>query len=190
MQRTWLSRIDEILAILRASDVESFDRMAIERLFEIQRRTALLLMGAAGGIKSGRSYGVPRNTLIHYVEDIDNTEAQAVNLKQRALNQIEHESEKWKTVRVQAKGAIHFPISDEIAAASFSSLPHDVIVEPGKIIIYFDPKIPEDACQKLFALSKAFVNDLGSFLRLMEGKAVSKETAISDFISDLELPTL
>lgn len=188
--RTWLPRIDEILAVLRASDVESFDRTAIEKLFEIQRRTALLLMNAAGSEKKGIFHLVRKVDLIRYVEGIDQTEGQEVARRRHTLKQIDHDAEQWRAVRShidkEEKEPVRFTITEEISNASFSSLPYGIEVEPGLILVKFDPELPEEACQKLFALSKALVNDFGGFLRLMQEKVVSKETTVDDILADLE----
>jgi hypothetical protein len=188
--RTWLPRIDEILAILRASDVESFDRTAIEKLFEIQRRTALLLMSATGSENTGRFHIVRKADLIRYVENINQTEAQEISRRSHTLAKIDHDAEQWRSVREhiyrEDKDPVRFTVTDEIASASFSSLPAGVEIEPGSILVKFNPEIPEEACQKLFALGKALVNDFGSFLRIMQNKAVSNETALEDILAGLE----
>jgi hypothetical protein len=188
--RTWLPRIDEILAVLRASDVELFDRTAIEKLFEIQRRTALLLMSAAGSEKKGIFHLVRKVDLIRYVEGIDQTEGQEVARRRHTLKQIDQDAEQWRAVRghihKEEKEPVRFTITDEISNASFNSLPCGIEIEPGQILIRFDPEIPEEACQKLFALSKALLNDFGSFLRIMQNKAVSDETALEDLLALLD----
>jgi len=59
------------------------DRGAIEKLFEIQRRTALLLMKQAGTVKAGVHFLVPRQVLIRWVERIEATEGQELGRRRR-----------------------------------------------------------------------------------------------------------
>jgi hypothetical protein len=79
-----------------------------------------------------------------------------------------------------------FPVTDEISNCFFSGLPCGIEIVPGQIHITFDPGEPAEALQKLYAIAMAFVNDFGSFLRIMQAKAVSKETAVDDLLLELE----
>lgn len=188
--RTWLPRIEEILSILKSSTVELYDRDAIEKLFQIQRRTALLLMTAVGPVKQSNGFVVPRLQLVTWVELIRDTEGQEVSRRHQALKDIDRGVEQWRSVRNQVveadKPPVTFPITDEIINSYFSRLPAGIDIRPGEISVSFDPTSPMEACQKLYALSMALVNDFGGFLRMMQSKAVSEETAIEDLLSELE----
>lgn len=189
--RTWLPRIKEILAILDSSDAEELDRNAIEKLFKIKRRNALLLMNSVGPKKSlDGSYIVSRKDLTIYVRRIEETEGWAVERRTAVLVEIDERSEMWRSVRAKAleqnMKPEAFDVSAKIAQSTFSTLPPGVVVDPGVIQITFDPRDPVDACQKLYGISMALTNDLSGFLRILEGKAVSKETAVDDFLNDLE----
>ncbi len=185
--RSWLPRIEEILYTIRVSSSDHFARAAIERLFEVQRRSALLLMNSVGCKRLGSSYVVSRTDLLHWVEEIERTEAQELVRRQHVLDEIAREAEQWKAVRGHAsvlnKPLVQFPIVEEIARAEFSRLPEGIAVTPGRITISFDPADPEELCEKLYALSKALVNDLIGFSKIMK-KAAPYEAARNESLAE------
>lgn len=184
--RIWLPRIEEILHTLRASSSDHFSRQEIEKLFEVQRRAALLLMKSVGSSQQGAHSVVLKSDLLAWVEEIERTEAQELVRRQHALDEIARESEQWKAVRGHAsalnKPLVQFPIVEEIAQAEFSQLPEGIAVTPGKITISFDPAEPEELCEKLYALSKALVNDLIGFSKIMK-TATSFEAAQNESLA-------
>lgn len=187
--RTWLPRIDEILSTLRASTVAFYDRTGIERLFEIQRRSAILLMNSVGAQKNGTGSTVLTSKLILFVEDIQANHSQEVSRRETTLKHIDGSSNHWRDVRAQVANTSlpqSFPVTDEIRSSVFSGLSKDIAISRGQIVINFSPDEPLDACQKLYALSMALTNDFGGFMLALQEKAASKETAINHLLDSLE----
>jgi hypothetical protein len=187
--RTWLPRIDEILSTLRASTVEFYDRTGVERLFEVQRRTAILLMNAAGPQKTGTGSMVLTSKLIIFVEDIQANHSQDVSRREITLKHLDVASTHWKGVRAQVTDASlpsTFPVTDEIRSTVFSGLSKDIEIRRGRITIRFEPDDPLDACTKLYALSMALTNDFGGFIHALKEKAASKEATINNLLESLE----
>lgn len=187
--RTWLPRIDEILSTLRASTVNFYDRTGIERLFEIQRRSAILLMNSVGAQKNGTGSTVLTSKLILFVEDIQANHSQEVSRRETTLKHIDEESNHWRGVRAQVAITslpTTFPVTDEIRRSVFSGLSEDIVIKPGEITIKFDPDDPLDACQKLYALSMALTNDFEGFILMLKGMAASKEATIEYLLEGLQ----
>ena len=170
--RTWLPRAEEILAILKKSSADELDRTAIEMLFEIQRRTALLLMDQVGVIKHGLRHSVSRTSLLSWVERIVSVEGQEFERRQRASAQISEEMAEWRhtrqTLDAAGKHARSFALTREILAASITSLPPEIEITPGRIVVSFDPADPDAACQMLYQLGLALSNDFDSFLAIQQ----------------------
>jgi hypothetical protein len=178
--RTWLSRIYEIIEILKSSSAEEYDRASIEKLFELQRRAALLLMKQVGTVpKQGHSV-VPRLVLLAWVQKIEATEAQDLVRRQQVSEQIDQDMAERRAAQAAlqeaGKKTIEFPLTRAILEASLTSLPPDVHIVPGRITINFDPNDPIQACERLYALGLALANDFESFAAINAGSATSRAT--------------
>ena len=179
--RTWLPRSQEILTILRGSDAQELDRAAIERLFEIQRRTALLLMDQVGVIKHGIRHAVSRTSLLAWVERIVVTEGDEFERRRRVSDQIaaevaEHQAHR-RAMTEAGRPPVSFTLPPELLSASISSLPHEIEISPGRIVVSFDPDEPEEACQLLYSLGLALSNDFEGFRAIMHGNLHAKRRA-------------
>ncbi len=172
--RTWLPRIYEIIEILKSSSAQEYDRASIEKLFELQRRAALLLMKQVGTVRKQVHSVVPRLVLLAWVQKIEATEAQDLVRRQRISEQIDQDMAERRAAQAAlqeaGKKTIEFPLTREILEASLTSLPPDVHVTPGCITINFDPDDPIQACQLLYALGLAIANDYDSFAAAMKPK--------------------
>jgi hypothetical protein len=179
--RTWLPRSQEILAILRKSDADELDRAAIEALFEIQRRTALLLMDQVGVIKNGVRHNVSRTSLLAWVERIVTTEGDEFERRRRVNDHIaaemaEHQAHR-KAMVDAGRTPVRFTLPPELLSASFSSLPREIEISPGRIVVSFNPDEPVEACQLLYSLGLALSNDYEGFLAILHGSLHAKRRA-------------
>jgi hypothetical protein len=171
--RTWLPRALEILTILRGVPDDDLDRAAIEKLFQIQRRTALLLIRAVGPMLSGCSFKVDRKDLIKWVEKIEATEGQELERRRRVAAHIDQDSAQYRALkRAQADAGrppVQFPIVHEVMSATIDSLPFGVSLHPGRVILEFPQGDALQAVQMLYALGKAIANDFDSFEEAVTG---------------------
>lgn len=165
--RSWLPRSVEITEILRESGVEELDRGAIEKLFEIQRRAALVLMDQVGPIKHMTGHTVLRTSLLSWVERIVATEGQEFERRQhlsaRIAEQIAERRALRQALNAAGKPAVSFTLPQEVLSATVASLPREIEISPGQIVVNFDPSNPEEACQLLYLLGLALANDFDSF---------------------------
>jgi hypothetical protein len=67
-QITWIERVPDIIAHLRASTVPVLDRRSVEKLFGLRKRQALRLMVSVGGYEAGNASLVRRRGLIEYLD--------------------------------------------------------------------------------------------------------------------------
>jgi hypothetical protein len=169
---------NEIIEILKGSDAREFDRTAIEKLFEIQRRTALLLIQQAGATKSGVRHVVTRKALLAWVQHIEATEAQDLERRQQVAVQLDEQMAEQKAMQVALRQAgkppVEFPLTREILEATLDSLPPDIHITPGRIMINFRPDDPLQACQMLYALGLVLANDFDSFAKIMQADSATK----------------
>jgi hypothetical protein len=176
-----LPRAEEIVAILKKSSADELDRTAIEMLFEIQRRTALLLMDQVGVIKHGLRHSVSRTSLLSWVERIVTTEGGEFERRQRVNDQIAAEmAERHAHRRAMTEAGrppVSFTLPPELLSASISSLPREIEISPGRIVVSFDPDEPEEACQLLYSLGLALSNDFEGFRAILHGNLHAKRRA-------------
>jgi len=171
--RTWLPRITEIIEILRLSPAKELDRAAIEKLFEIQRRSAITLIKQVGALKRGDHHVVARKSLLTWVQHIEATESQEVERRRQVAADIDHSLAEHRAVKLaleqKGKSAVEFTLPREVLEATLDSLPPEIHLAPGRIEINFSPSDPIQACQMLYALGLALANDFESFRSLVLG---------------------
>ncbi len=157
------------MTILQGMGTSLLDRGAIEQLFEIQRRTAILLMQEIGPIKQGASFRVDRQKLIAWVEKITQEGSGELRRRQEQFEELSRGLSEAQAMRymLREKGRppVPFPIVAEVLRASFDSLSGEITIGPGKICVQFSADDPEAACRLLYELAMALANDFGGFLR-------------------------
>ncbi len=172
--RTWLPRINEIMDVLKVSEAREFDRPAVEKLFELQRRSALILMKQVGASNRGVHFVVDRKTLLSWVEGIQKVESQEIERRRYVAEQLDEEMAEacavHKALRENGKPVAHFPLVKEILEARIEDLPENIQITPGKIKILFDSENAEQALECLYILGMALTNDLEGFLASQHGK--------------------
>jgi hypothetical protein len=166
--RTWLPRIDEIIDVLKTSDARELDRPGIEKLFGLQRRSALNLMKQVGASTRGVHFVVLRKTLLAWVEEIHKVEGQEIERRRYAAEQLDEEMAEaravQKAMRENGRPIAHFPLVKEILEARLEDLPENIQITPGQINILFDPENAEQALQLLYILGLSLTNDLERFM--------------------------
>jgi len=160
-QPTWIESVPDILATLEAPETPPFlDRPAVEALFGVRRRQAILLLRRFGGYKVGKTFLVPCEAVVRFLRAPERWSAVA--------------DEKGRFERVasalgDARTELHqrrIPIraQSDTLRLEFAGLPPGIRLETGRLVIEFER--PVELLEKLFALSQAFTNDYESFERI------------------------
>jgi hypothetical protein len=146
---------------------DELDRADIEKLFQLQRRTALLLIHAVGPMLSGCSFKVDRKDLIKWVEKIEATEGHELERRKRVSAAIDKDTAQYQALkRAQdevGRPPVQFPLVEEVLSATIGSLPAGVYLHPGRVVFEFPQGDALQAVQLLYALGKAIANDYDSF---------------------------
>ena len=158
-QPGWIDSVARIAEEVEASQAPVFDRAAIERLFGVRRRQAILLMHRMGGYQAGKTFLVDRQTLLRFVRE--------------PLREVVAEVEARRFASLletlgRAKEERHFrripvPVTARVFPVEFGGLPEGIEFEPRQLRIRFDH--PHELLEKLFALSQALANDYETFER-------------------------
>ena len=129
-------------------------------------------MKQVGAVRSQVHSVVPRQVLLAWVEMIESAEAQDLVRRREVAEQIDERMAEQKamqtTLRLAGKQPVEFAITREILQATLTSLPPEIEITPGRIIISFNPDDPDPACQLLYQLGLALSNDFDSFLAVQQ----------------------
>lgn len=158
--RTWLPRIDEILEILRDSKADHFDRAALEVLFQIQRRSAYILMKQVGPVTRSSAQLLERASLLRWVETIKETEAYDLSARRQTIEQVVTDLQEKEAMR-SVRPPTAFPVVREMLMATVASLPDSIEIALGEIRVRFTDTT--EALQLLYQLGLALHNDIASF---------------------------
>jgi hypothetical protein len=158
-QPGWIDKVNKITEKVEASAAPVFDRAAIEELFGVRRRQAIVLMHRMGGYQAGKTFLVDRKALLRFLRD--------------PLREVcaEVETRRFSSVLEtlgRAKEELHLrrvpvPATARVFKVEFSGLPEGIDFEPGELRIRFEH--PHELLEKLFALSQALANDYETFER-------------------------
>jgi hypothetical protein len=183
MPRTWLPRSDEITAVLRKMKSKQLDRTAIEELFQLQRRAAIDLMNQVG--RTGdRTTGflVERTSLLSWVVRVAKAESWQLTRRQKTNEELSRSLAEVQAIRLamarEGRKPVTFPMVEEALSANIASLPHNISITHGRIVV----EVPEGeaailACQLLYRLGIAINNDFESFsARLNSGSLAANAT--------------
>jgi hypothetical protein len=157
----WLLRVPEILAELRILDVPVLDRVAIQRLFNFQRRRAIQFMHAEGGYQAGHSFLVDRTRLIEQLEVLQNGDG--FHQESRRRMRLEETVERMQRHAVAAR--VKIPVELAVFDTRIHGLPAGIQLEPGSLCVTF--RDPQELLQRLFALAQAIANDFECFERMV-----------------------
>lgn len=161
----WYARVPKILRQLRSPGTPPLvDRAAIEELFQVSRRQAIRLLGAARGYQVGKTFIIEKQTLIDYLQNLENSgiAPAARARKQRvamALREVANHTAAQKVeIRTQPDALRRQPA--DLAGAIER-------VGPGKLQISY--KDAEDLLARVVELAAAAANDFPEFRRRYEG---------------------
>ena len=144
---SWLPRLHVIRRSVQNSVRSHYDRHELERLFEIQARSAQLLLDMLPTLQLGRSLLVERDALLAFLEKVskaDDASAELAILR----------TEKQKT----PKKVLRYVVTRDVAETTIASLPLNLHVEPGRMEIRFETL--EQLAQTLYAIGMALDHDL------------------------------
>jgi hypothetical protein len=154
---SWLERVPELLIKLQAETAPPLlDRAAIETLFGLRRRQAIALLHRFPGYQLGRTFVVPRESVIEFLarqptcERLEQAEAQ----KQRVAEFLGEARQALTLPRIS------LPLPTKLSEITFAGLPPGIELTPGRLSIQFESAT--GLLEKLFALAQAFANDFES----------------------------
>ena len=150
----WITRLHEIRQRVLNSKIETWDRQAIENLFDVRRVTAQSLMRAIGELSNvAGAHLTSRSSLLDFVDYVLAADDMDLAVRTRIDTAAAAPSQK--------KG-LRLPIPDEFRAVRLADLPKDIKIAPGLLTIE-----GEDAFEiltQLAVLARALDNDLDSFV--------------------------
>jgi hypothetical protein len=160
-QPTWLERVPDILAKVQSEKTPPIlDRPAVEGLFGIRRRQAIALLHRFAGYQVGRTFVVPREAVIEFLQKIVATGALEEAAAKKA-SVLECLGEARQALQLPS---IPLPSTTKLSHVTFDGLPPGIRLQPDELTIQFQGAT--DLLQKLFSLSQALANDFET----LEGK--------------------
>jgi hypothetical protein len=188
-QRTWLGRRKEILQILEKSTARELNRSLIERVFQVQKRTALLMMKEMEPVLRDAQWLVTKKKVLAWTRALADAADMEERRHQHTIEILDQTVEEDRAVRAALSGEGHaaqsFPLIDEILCSSLQHMPPGVHLAPGRITIHFPAPEPQHALEALYALAKALANDWESFVRL-QTKSLARQWEVP---SPLNIPS-
>jgi hypothetical protein len=150
---SWLPRLHEIRRSVVNSVRSHYDRNDLERLFEVQPRSAQLLLELLPTVRLGRSLLAEREALVYFLERLT------------AADDVSGEIERIRSEkRGQVRRKLRYVVTDEVANATVFSLPSNVAVEPGRLEIRFNTLV--ELAESLHAVAQALDHDLDTCAQL------------------------
>jgi hypothetical protein len=152
-QPTWLEHVPDILAKVQSEKTPPIlDRQAIEGLFRIRRRQAIVLLHRFAGYQVGRTFVVPREAVIEFLQKI---------LAGGSLEQAEAKKKHVIEFLGEARQGLQLPSillpDTKLSDITFDGLPLGIRLQPDELTIHFQDAT--DLLQKLLSLSQALAND-------------------------------
>ena len=153
---SWLPRIHSIRRSVSESVRSHYGRQDLERLFEVQPRSAQKLLELLPSVALGRARYVERAALGDFLDRIQ----KADNVPE-ALTQ-------YKEERTAPRRVLRELLLRDLPVADHASLPQNVLAEPGRITITFAKM--EDLASALATLATILSDDFEGFTQLYEPK--------------------
>jgi len=153
----WLLRLPEILAELCLLEVPVLDRAVIQRLFNFQRRRAILFMHAQGGYLAGHSFLVDRMRLIAQLEVLLTGDG----FHQESRRRVRLEEALDKARRCNAARRVKIPVAPGTSNLRLNTLAPGIELSPGTLRVEF--REAKELLQRLFELVQAAANDFERF---------------------------
>lgn len=152
---SWLTRLPEIRRAVSNSVRSHYERKELELLFQIQPRTAQLLLETLPSVAIGRSRLVERQALSDFLDRIHEADEPSAELE---LIRSQRSSVSRKKVRSLVRR--------DSDPASLDSLPPNLEILPGQLIVSFR-KI-EDLAQAMYTLARVIEADGDELARRYE----------------------
>lgn len=151
---TWLERVPDMLGKLRSEKTPPIlDRQAIEVLFGLRRRQAITLLHRFAGYKVGRTFVVPREAVIEFLQRVL-TSGTIEEAAAKKTSVIEFLGQARHALQLPS---IPLPPATKMSGVTLDGLPPGIRLLPGELTIQFHGAT--DLLQKLFSLSQALAND-------------------------------
>lgn len=162
---SWLERVPHILDRLEDPQAPPLlDRSTVESLFQVRRRQAINLMRRFGGYQVGRTFLVPTEEVIHFLE------GEHLKADIRAVGKQKQRVADFLGEARLALSLPRIPITpkQKHSEIAFKDLPSGIHISPSRLSIDFQGV--SDLLQKLFSLSQALANDFETFETALEGE--------------------
>jgi len=157
MARTvsWIPRLPALLRSVQDSVRSHYSSRDLEKLFEIQPRSAQMLSGLLPTVRVGRTLLVEREALLHFLQRLDDAEDPASE-----LNAI-RSAPKPPLVRRKLRDLVRRDVDT-------SSLPSNMKMAIGMMTVHF--QTVEQLAQSLWRLAQILDEDLDGFADRYEPK--------------------
>jgi hypothetical protein len=169
----WLVNLSAIRHRVLNSKIETWDRQAIEDLFDVRRVTAQSLMRAVGELSNvAGAHLTSRASLLDFLDYMLAADDMELALRTRIDTAAAAPSQK--------KG-LRLPIPDGLRAVRLADLPKHIKIAPGLLTI--EGADAFEILTQLAVLARALDNDLDSFVMAWNRAALSS----SDSPADMDL---
>ncbi len=152
---TWLPRLHEIRRAVANSVRSHYDRRDLERLFEVQPRSAQKLIELFPALAVGTSRLVEREALVRFLDGAQKAEDVSGYMEQ---------------VRAERAGSsrrkIRWLVRSDQAPVSVSSLPEGMILDRGRLEVSF--RSVEELARSLLTLARILDEDPEAFVLAYE----------------------
>lgn len=174
MARTlsWRPHIHAICDHVRKSQIETWVRKDIERVFGIKRVSAQSLMKAVGQLNdvAGRHI-VSRDSLLSYLESL--LDSENMELAHRERQQLAESAPHRRLFKNT--------LPKDLESVMLRDLPLDIVIESGRLEI--TGATADIVLQNLILLAKALENDLDSFRQVLDPPVALTAVADGDYLA-------
>ena len=143
---SWLPRLHEITRSVANSIRSHYDRRDLETLFELQPRAAQKLLELFPTIQVGTSRLVDRETLAVFLERVRDSEDTTVLFEDIRAEKVQVSHRKVRSL-----------VRRDVEPLSLESLPPDLKIEPGRVVVSF--RTIEDLAQSMYLLARIIESD-------------------------------
>jgi hypothetical protein len=161
---SWLTRLHEIRRTVASSVRSHYERKEIERLFQVQPRTAQLLLEILPTSAIGRSRLVERQVLADFLDRMHEADDPSAELELIRAQGGEVSRKKIRTL-----------VRREVEVLKLDSLPASIEFIPGQMIVSF--RTIEDLAQAMYSLARAIETDGDELARKYEVHEVADDSS-------------
>jgi hypothetical protein len=151
----WISRLHEIRERVVHSKIETWDRKALENLFDVRRVTAQNLMRAIGELSNvAGAHLTTRASLLSFLDYVLAADEMELAVRAKIDTAV--------AAPPQKKGFI-LPVPEEYKAVRLAGLPQSIVIDRGQLTIRGAHAF--EILQDLAVLARALENDVDSFVQ-------------------------